>query len=230
MQWMRCIFDSFEAGCSWIHFLASRLREGVVEMGLSAFDPPSTGTSLQQGHVQIPDDHIVGGFPGLCDDASITVDKHRIARSHLIIINSHSVAEDQEHAVVVGPGRQPAHEPSTPFVPFELPLNNLGLLAAAMPQVGFDLPHRKGTSGVGSSRLMRSEQNIGTLQSGGSGILNDVVVVADQNTDFMTQGAVKYGVVLAGLHMFTDEAVNLPMVMNGAVYITDDKGVVERSV
>jgi len=60
---------------------------------------------------QIRDDHVVTQRPRLRDDLTIGVEHHRVAGADLIVVRADAVAEEQKHAVVVRPARQPAHEP-----------------------------------------------------------------------------------------------------------------------
>ena len=76
---------------------------------------------------------------------------------------------------------------------------------------------------------MRGEQNLGPRERGRPGVLDDVVVVANQNADAAAMRRVEDGVLVARGHVPTDEAVQLAMPSDLAIRHCDDVGVVKRA-
>src|SRR5206468_7626470 len=112
---------------------------------------------------------------------TIRVEHHRVAGADLVVVRADAVREQQEHAVVVRPTREPAHEPCPPLGPAQLRLARRGIVMATGPDRGVDRLHAARAQRVTPARLVRREQDLGAQQRRGAGVLDDVVAVTDQH-------------------------------------------------
>ena len=139
------------------------------------------------------------------------VEHHRVAGPYLIVVRADAVREQQEHAVVVRPTREPAHEPRPALGPAQLRLARRGILMATGPDRGVDRLHAARAHRVTPARLVRREQDLGAQQRRGAGVLDDVVVVTDQHAHAATVRRVEHGVAVPGANVRVLEDVQLAM-------------------
>src|SRR5690606_41305595 len=113
------------------------------------------------------------------------------------VLDRDAVAEEQVPAVVVSTRWTPAHPPGAPVGPLGLGLDGLRVRMPAVPQRRIYGPHRPRTTRSASTCLMRREQHLCPHQCRNSGVLDDVVVVADEHPDTRTLRKVEDGVLIA---------------------------------
>src|SRR2546423_6608040 len=135
--------------------LSRRLRQSVVQLGPPRTQPTAPRRCLQQRRIQIGDYHRVFARPRLSDDATVRVEHHGIAGSNLIVVRPDSVAEDQEHSIVVRSARQPPHQPASSLRPAKLGLASSRILMTTRPNALIDRLHRMGAHGITATSLMR---------------------------------------------------------------------------
>src|SRR5947208_16806286 len=100
----------------------------------------------------------------------IGVEYHRVAGPYLIVVRADAVREQQEHAVVVRPTREPAHEPRPALGPAQLRLARRGVLVATRPDGGGDRLHAARAHRVTTARLVRREPDPGAQPPRGRGL------------------------------------------------------------
>src|SRR5688572_28793163 len=100
-----------ETNGAGVHLAASGDDQRAVEVGPAGFDPADAGAAVAEGSVEIGHDHVVADSLGFADDAAVTVDDHGVAGADFVVILADAIGKNEEHAVVVGPRRQPTHQP-----------------------------------------------------------------------------------------------------------------------
>ena len=94
-----------------------RLREQAIVAPGGAADPAAACGERQEIEVEIGDHEHVLRLPGLRDDPAIAIDDHGVAGADFSVILADAVAEQQEIAVVMGPGGSQRSSHSRPLGP-----------------------------------------------------------------------------------------------------------------
>src|SRR5262249_58607961 len=97
----------------------------------------------------------------LGDHLTIGVEHHRVAGADLVVVGTDAVAEQQEHAVVVGSTRKPAHEPTSPLGPAQLRLARRRVFMSTCPDGRVYRLHTARSQRTTPTRLMPREQDLG---------------------------------------------------------------------
>ena len=84
------------------------------------------------------DSYVVTEFGAFGEDVAERVDDHGTAVFQLIVIHADWIAEHDVDSVVVGPGRQPLHEPGTAFETKEFGAKRGRVIGPILPKPGVD--------------------------------------------------------------------------------------------
>jgi hypothetical protein len=152
-------------------------RQWSVQLGTTGLDPALTGAHLKQRRVQVGHDHVIASLPGFGQDAPVRVKDHRVACANFVVVHPDAIAVDQENAVVVRAGRQPAHQPAPALGAAQFGLDGGGVCVAVLPQRRVDQPHRVRVGRVAAAGLVGGEEDLCALERGDSNVLTDVGVI-----------------------------------------------------
>ena len=94
----KCKSDApvIEAHRAGVFLETRRSGEHAVEFGTPGSDPALTRVFFEQGEVEVGNDHVIIGLPGLNDRSSVGIEYHRVPGPDLIIIKTDSVAIDEK--------------------------------------------------------------------------------------------------------------------------------------
>ncbi len=187
--------------------LPGSLSQRMVQLRPAGPHPTDARAARAERWIKVRDHHVVGSLPGLGQNAAVGIQNHGISGADLIVVRPDTVAENVEQAVVVGPRRQPTHEPATAFVAAQFGLDRGGVLCAVVPELPVNHPHRIRAARVTTARLMRSQHEIRSCQRADAHVFDDVVVVADQHRGPPSAWQFHHREVVAGSHVRADKAV-----------------------
>src|SRR5262249_33730631 len=83
---------------------------------------------------------VIAEEPALGDYVTEGIDHHRAAILELVVIHADGVGKDNVNAIVIGPGRQPLHQPAPALETVELGAQRGWIGVAVLPQNGIDAP------------------------------------------------------------------------------------------
>jgi hypothetical protein len=89
----------------------------------------------------------------------IGLSKRKHAGADLVVIDAYAVAENEEHAVVVRAGRQPAHQPGSALGPAQFGLDGGGVGVAVVPQLFVDQAHGVRVGRIAAAGLVGGEED-----------------------------------------------------------------------
>ena len=94
-----------------------RLDELAVEVRAAGPEVAAAAGELDLLRRAEADDHVVAQGVRLGDDLAERVEDHRAAGLDRVVVHADGVGEDVVHAVLIGPGGQPAHQPAASLGP-----------------------------------------------------------------------------------------------------------------
>ena len=159
----------------------------------------------------------------------VGVEDHRVAGAHLAVVEADPVGEDEEHAVVVSPGRKPAHQPAAPLRAGELGGEAFRFDVAPVPQLRVDQAHRVRAARVAASGLVRRDEDLGAEQRGDAHVLDEVGVPADQHPGPGAVGQIEHRERVAADDVLALEGMELAVDGEAAVGERDEVAVVQRT-
>jgi len=185
---------------------------------------------VKTARLQISHHQGIFSLPGLGEDLPVGIEDQGVPRSYFVVIQAHSIGKDKKHAVVMSPGGEPAHQPLPPLGTAELGLYGLGILLPVPPQRWIYQAHAARTRCPAPPCLMGGKENLRAHEGVYAGVLEDVVVIADQDADSGPLGDVKHGITASRLHVGIDETVKLSVEGKLPVRHGDHIGVVELTL
>jgi len=139
------------------------------------------------------------------DDIAEGVEDHGAAVLQLIVVHADGVGKDGVDRVIVSAGGEPFHEPGAAFEAVEFDAEGGRISLATGPELGID--EARARAGGGSAhRDMRHEDDVGAEEGGCPDVLDDVIVVADEDTAFPAF-EVEDDILVAGCEVRVDEGM-----------------------
>src|SRR5690606_35478709 len=109
--------ESYAAGVALLGRWGGERR---IQLGAAGLDPAAARAAGNERAIEIGDDEIVLDAAAFGEQAAVAIEDRGVAGADFIVVAPHAVGEHEEHAVVVGPGGQPAVQPAAAFIPLEL--------------------------------------------------------------------------------------------------------------
>ena len=171
--------------------------------------------------------HLVAKEPALGQDLAKGIEDQGAARLDGLAVGADRIGVDEINAVLIGSGRQPAHQPAAAFGSVELLPAALGIALAIFPNLRRD--HAPARHGAGQTAGdMRDQNDLGAPHRRQPDIFGQVRVVANEHAEPRAQ-KVKHRVAVTASQLGADKGMDLAMLGDQPVAIDDDAGVVEMS-